>query len=484
MALNKTELGQVIHEITPVLQRGWVQKIHQPGERMVVFDVHLPGRTSRLLVSCQPESSRLHLARLTYPNPPTPPAFCQFLRAHVQGARIDDIREIPDDRIVEISLTGKEGPLALVCELTGKRANLLVLDARRHVLRDLLRQPSLVGQLYRPPTKDSRVTQNFRPSRFPRNEDSEFPISFKIEAHYRDRESMLASDRAKNVRLSALRKSLKKTKKRIEAWDEDMKKAALYRDYRRYGELLKANLEAIKKGAEQVTVVDYYDERLPDTTLPLDPTKSAQGNLNDYFRKYRKYQSSQQELLPRITRAREELGVIEREIGEIERGRWTPSATSPIHPMSAIMTRSLRRHQITPAKQRQGPFRRFISTDGLPIFVGRNAKENEDLTFGLAKSDDLWLHASGTPGSHVVVRMDKGQTPPPETLQDAAMLALLYSDLKRSGRGEVIYTKRKWVKKTKGHARGTVSVTQEKSIRISLDKNRLEALKARSAPTE
>jgi predicted ribosome quality control (RQC) complex YloA/Tae2 family protein len=121
-----------------------------------------------------------------------------------------------------------------------------------------------------------------------------------------------------------------------------------------------------------------------------------------------------------------------------------------------------------------------MSADGLPIFVGRNAQENEELTFRLAKSDDLWLHARGAPGSHVVVRLAKGADPPPETLRDAATLALLYSDLKKSRKGEVIYTRRKWVKKAKGQAAGAVIVTQEKTMSVKLDTQRLAALKERS----
>jgi Predicted RNA-binding protein homologous to eukaryotic snRNP len=121
-----------------------------------------------------------------------------------------------------------------------------------------------------------------------------------------------------------------------------------------------------------------------------------------------------------------------------------------------------------------------MSADGLPIFVGRNAEENEELTFHLAKSDDLWLHARGSPGSHVVIRLAKGVDPPPDTLRDAATLALLYSDLKKSGKGEVIYTRRKWVKKAKGQAVGAVIVTQEKTISVKVDTQRLAALKERS----
>ena len=74
----------------------------------------------------------------------------------------------------------------------------------------------------------------------------------------------------------------------------------------------------------------------------------------------------------------------------------------------------------------------------------------------------------------------KGADPPPETLRDAATLALLYSDLKKSGKGEVIYTRRKWVKAAKGQAPGAVVVTHEQSIHIQLDSRRLDAIRARN----
>lgn len=109
--------------------------------------------------------------------------------------------------------------------------------------------------------------------------------------------------------------------------------------------------------------------------------------------------------------------------------------------------------------------------------VGKSARDNEELTFGVARSDDLWLHARGTPGSHVVVRLEKGANPSPETIKDAATLALLYSDLKKSGKGEVIYTYKKYVRKTKGQKPGAVVVTQEKAMWIELDRTRLDRLK-------
>ena len=130
-----------------------------------------------------------------------------------------------------------------------------------------------------------------------------------------------------------------------------------------------------------------------------------------------------------------------------------------------------------PHSKHPSPFRRFTSADGLPIYVGRNAKENEELTLKFARGEDLWLHAHGVSGSHVVVRLEQGAPVPPDTLRDAATLALFFSDLKKSGKGEVIYTKRKYVKKAKGRPPGTVTVAQEKALFVELALARLDRLK-------
>src|SRR5207302_3290285 len=84
-------------------------------------------------------------------------------------------------------------------------------------------------------------------------------------------------------------------------------------------------------------------------------------------------------------------------------------------------------------KSQAKPFLRFTSEAGDAILVGRNSRENEKLTFGLARSHDLWLHANGAPGSHVVLRLEKGGELRKESLLDAATLALHYSNLRKSG---------------------------------------------------
>lgn len=481
MALTATEIAKVTGELAPALAGGWIQKIYQPTDRTLVLEIRALGQTHRLLISCHPETARLHFTTAAFQNPPTPPPFCQFLRAHLQGARIDHIEQIQGDRIVQLVLTTKEGPCTLVAELTGKTSNLLVLDDTGRIRRDLNGVvKDRVGQLYVPPAHQQRERAAADHARFSQNiPESPFPLSAAIEAHYHQAEAASVVETVRNARAGILRKSIKKLRRRIEAWHEDLAKAEKYKAYARYGELIKANLGTIRKGQTDVAVVDYFDEELPNLTIPLDQTKTPQGNMDDYFRKHRKHLAAERELHPRIEEGQKELEILCQELTAIEQGTWQP----PEKPHLIMRERILSRTGGGRGRQeeRQGPFRRFTSSDGLMIYVGKNARENDELTFGLAKSDDLWLHARGTPGSHVVVRLEKGADVPSETLRDAATLALLYSDLKKSGKGDIIYTRRKWVKKAKGQAPGAVIVTQEKSLHVSLEKKRLDALKSRSA---
>jgi predicted ribosome quality control (RQC) complex YloA/Tae2 family protein len=480
VALTESEIGKVTDELAPALAGGWIQKIYQPTDRTLVLEIRAPGRTHRLLISCHPETTRLHFTTTAFHNPPAPPPFCQFLRAHLQGARIDQVDQVQGDRIVQFALTAKEGPCRLVAQMTGKTSNLLVLDGAGRIRRDLNGMKDLVGQVYVPPAYRQREQGAADHARFsPDITESPFPLSAAIEAHYHRAEAVSVIETVRNARAAILRKSIKKLRHRIAAWQEDLAKAEKYKAYARYGELIKANLGTIRKGQTDVAVVDYFYEELPNLTIPLDQTKTPQGNMDDYFRKHRKHLAAERELHPRIEEGQKELEALRKEMTAIEQRTWQPP--DKLHPI--MRARSLSRTDGGKGRQeqRQGPFRRFTSSDGLAIYVGRNARENDELTFGLAKSDDLWLHARGTPGSHVVVRLEKGADVPPETLRDAATLALLYSDLKKSGKGDVIYTRRKWVKKAKGQTPGAVIVTQEKSLHVSLEKKRLDALKVRSA---
>lgn len=473
MALSKPQIDAVVREIAPVLCGGWIQKVFQPTPSCILMEVRARGETFCLLLSADPATARLHLVRSRPPNPPKPPQFCQYLRARLVGARLDALEPVEADRIVHLRLSTREGPFVLEAAMTGKSADLVLRDGDGTVHRRLRQDAGKSGGP--DPHSTPRACRGAEPA-FPaaveRDEGQRFPVSHAIERAYQARETMLARRHLREARLAGLRKAIKKLSRRVDALREDLAKVERYRGHDRYGELIKANLGRLTKGQDQVTVVDYFDSNLAELTIPLDPTKSPRGNMEDYFRKHRKYLAASREVRPRLEQAERVLTDLREKRRAIEAGEIEAEA-SEVRPRE---TRSVTRRE----EARTGPFRRFTSSDGLPIYVGRNARENEELTHRFARGDDVWLHARGTPGSHVIVRLEKGASPPPESLRDAATLALLYSDLKKSGKGEVMYTRKKWVKKAKGQPPGAVIVTQEKSLFVTLDRARLEALKSRS----
>ena len=257
---------------------------------------------------------------------------------------------------------------------------------------------------------------------------------------------------------------------------QDLKRVSVYEEYGRYGELLKSHVSTMRKGQTQMTVVDYFDERLPELTLQLDPEKTGPANLDDYFKKHGKFIGAQKNLVPRLEQAKTDLAKLQKELQELESGKTTDVSGHSSEPFtSPTLPQDTRRSRINAPTAT--PYRRFRSRDGHAILVGKTAKDNDAVTFKVSKANDLWLHARGTPGSHVIVELDKNQQIPPETLKDAATLALFYSDVRKSGKGDVIYTLRKHVKKPKGAKPGSVTVTREKTTWVTIEHTRLDRLK-------
>jgi len=484
MALNLADLETVLAEIQPVLIGGWIQKIHQPLDLALTVDVRSPGTSIMVYICAEPRLARLHFVSKKYPNPPTPPPFCQFLRSHLEGGRIEEITQYPGDRLVYIKIRKDERAYKLVIALLGNRSNVLLLNEKHLLLRSLKESRFQIGERFvPPPTRSSPTSQS--PSILQEGEieksshgvesfASTYPVSFAMEIYYAKKEHEDNQHRLHNQQLAHARKALKIAKRKLRALQEDLQKAERYREYARYGELMKSALHDLRKGQETATLTDYFDPTLPTLTLPLDPSKDPVRNMEDYFRKHHKYLGAQEHLLPRIAKQRQTIEKLEEQLTKIEQGIID-------HGFSPKMTKKLQSPP-TPclSKMRSAPaqgYRNYTSTDGISILVGKTAKDNDHLTFKVGKPDDLWLHARGTPGSHVIVRLEKGQTVPHETLKDAATLTLWFSDLRKSGKGEVIYTLRKFVKKAKGQKPGAVHVTRDKSMWIECKDERLERLK-------
>jgi predicted ribosome quality control (RQC) complex YloA/Tae2 family protein len=472
MALTTAEIREVLAEIALRLVGGRVQKVYQPHAEAISLAIRVQGRTLTLYFSADPETARLHLLSKKPLNPPTPPPFCQLLRAHLEGARIERIEQVGNDRIVRLDLQRDGKPVTLIAELTGRTANLFLLDEAGIVRGQLRKGRFKHGETYVAPVAKSQAPGKAGEIRTDTQATEEFPISPELERRYQERDEARARARQLDAVKAGLRKTLKRAVKRIEALEADLAKAERYHDYNRYGELLKSHLGEIQKGAASITVPDYFDPALPEIVLPLDPAKSPQGNLDDYFRKYKKYQNARKAIRPRLVAAQAEAASLRERLAALDREGLPTDLEIP-----APLRREQPARPPRKEKSQAKPFLRFASEAGDAILVGRNSRENEELTFGLARSHDLWLHASGAPGSHVVLRLEKGAELRKESLLDAATLALHYSDLRKSGQGEVLYVYRKHVRKPRGAKPGLVTVTQDKRLLIKLDRKRLQRLK-------
>lgn len=245
--------------------------------------------------------------------------------------------------------------------------------------------------------------------------------------------------------------------------------ATLYRDgelHARKGRLLLANRAGIRRGQQTVELTDYAEPGAPLLRIELDPACSIEDNAQRYFALHRKAKRGAEMVGQRLTETTVRLRTLRTMIEQVE----TAKELGELQRVDAAFARIMRRRPIQKSvASREGRLegpepRTFRSSDGLAILVGKNGPSNDHLTWRLAKAHDLWLHAQGIRGSHVVVRLTKGKSAPPRTLCEAAQLAAYYSRARGETKVPVDYVLRKFLRKPKAAAPGAVLLTQEKTI--------------------
>ncbi|HEY2933839.1 MAG TPA: NFACT RNA binding domain-containing protein [Acidobacteriota bacterium] len=229
--------------------------------------------------------------------------------------------------------------------------------------------------------------------------------------------------------------------------------------FRRYGELLKMHSHIYKAQhlPEKVAVKDLFDPAQPNMEIPLPCRDSFHDNIDHYFRKAKRLERSRAPLQERLKKAETEVRAAEHELSRFNQARTAEE-------LELIPKKPSSRKAKAGAKA--APFRRYTSSDGLTILVGKSNRENEQLTFSEARSRDLWLHAADYPGSHVVIKLENRGEIPPRSLREAAQLAAFYSKAKDLKKAAVHYTRRKNVFKIKGAAPGKVRLSEFKTIMV------------------
>lgn len=276
-----------------------------------------------------------------------------------------------------------------------------------------------------------------------------------------------------------LNKEIKKLERKESKLSESLNQCVEWEKVQHEGELIKFNFGAIKKGTVSFIVEDWLTNQSYELTF--DPKKTVQEEMQARFKRAKKLKAG---ILPLTQQC-------EKTQREIDRKRYILEQLQLIQTAEALnlfktefsVEKAPAKHQpIGKGKEKKVPkpiYKEFISKEGMKIWVGKNAKVNEELTFRLANGRDWWLHVSGYPGSHVIIRLGKEERPDDDTLQDAMQLALHYSKARDSGEGEVCYTQRKHVARLGKGKTGQVQVAKHQSAWVRFDPVRYNTLKER-----
>ncbi len=252
---------------------------------------------------------------------------------------------------------------------------------------------------------------------------------------------------------------------------------------RQLGDIVTANLHRIVKGSRFLEAEDFYDEQMPRISIPISPILSPQQNAAKFYKDYTRMKNAQKELSHQLTVGAEELHYLQSVLEELERVQNDQELEEIRQELSQggyVKTEGGKKR----IKQARSAPMHFTSTDGFSIFVGRNNRQNDELTFRSARKDDLWLHAQKVHGSHVIIAC-AGQPVPDDTVTQAAQLAAYYAESAGGQNISVDVTPVKQVKKTPAGKPGMVIYHSYRTVIVNpYPQIVVDALNAEKKPEE
>ncbi len=294
-----------------------------------------------------------------------------------------------------------------------------------------------------------RQYENFREERFDDIHDAiRTCIGKKHSSRTRESEQDLLEKR--------LRTMMEKSERTADAMEEDRDTSARPTEYERFGKLLLGNLTAVKPGMESITLPA---EGIPVTiTLQRDLTPAA--NAQRYFEKAKRSRTARKQTDERLSSIRDRIGVLRSLLDELSA---QPDIKAFIERRSAdLQALGLSEKQKASADL---PFRVYHVEGGFEVWAGKNSKSNDELTMKHARPNDLWFHARGAGGSHVILRVNTAKGEPGKRARmQAASVAAFFSKMKGAKMVPVAMTQRKYVRKPKGAPPGTVVIEREEVI--------------------
>ncbi|WP_295346259.1 Rqc2 family fibronectin-binding protein FbpA [uncultured Streptococcus sp.] len=544
--------GFFLHHMTEELRRellgGRIQKINQPFEQELVLQIRSNRQSHKLLLSAHPVFGRVQLTDTTFENPAVPNTFIMVMRKYLQGAVIEAIQQVENDRILEISVSNKNEigdsvAVTLVIEIMGKHSNIILLDkasgkiieAIKHVgfsqnsyrtilpgstyvappqtgslnpftvgdekLFEILHtediEPKRLQQIFQglgrdtatelsgrltadklktfraffaSPTQPSLTEKSFSALLFSDSKTQLSTLSELLDTFYKDKAERDRVNQQASELIRRVENELEKNRKKLVKQEEELLATENAEEFRQKGELLTTFLHQVPNDQDQVELDNYYTgEKI---IISLDKALTPNQNAQRYFKRYQKLKEAVKHLTSLIEETQTTILYLE----SVETGLAQASLTEIAEIREElIQTGFIRRRQREKIQKRQKP-EKYLATDGQTIIlVGRNNLQNDELTFKMAKKDELWFHAKDIPGSHVVITGNL--QPSDEVKTDAAELAAYFSKARLSNLVQVDMIETRKLNKPTGGKPGFVTYTGQKTLRVTPDEEKIKGMK-------
>ncbi|RSJ89274.1 Rqc2 family fibronectin-binding protein FbpA [Streptococcus cristatus] len=544
--------GFFLHHMTEELRRellgGRIQKINQPFEQELVLQIRSNRKSHKLLLSAHSVFGRVQLTETTFENPAVPNTFIMVMRKYLQGAVIEAIQQVENDRILEISVSNKNEigdsvAVTLVIEIMGKHSNIILLDkasgkiieAIKHVgfsqnsyrtilpgstyvappqtgslnpftvgdekLFQILQtedlEPKRLQQMFQglgrdtatelsgrltadklktfraffaSPTQPSLTEKSFSALLFSDSKTQMSTLSELLDTFYKDKAERDRVNQQASELIRRVENELDKNRKKLGKQEEELLATENAEEFRQKGELLTTFLHQVPNDQDQVELDNYYTgEKI---IISLDKALTPNQNAQRYFKRYQKLKEAVKHLISLIEETRSTILYLESVETALAQASLTEIAEIR---EELIQTGFIRRRQREKIQKRQKP-EKYLATDGQTIIlVGRNNLQNDELTFKMAKKDELWFHAKDIPGSHVVITGNL--QPSDEVKTDAAELAAYFSKARLSNLVQVDMIEAKKLNKPTGGKPGFVTYTGQKTLRVTPDEEKIKSMK-------
>lgn len=472
MALHPVHIQRLADALDETLRGARVRSIRQDADdtSSLLIECRTPGQNHWLYLKTSPPTPRAQLLSGKRPAPTTPSGFVMALRKHIEGMRILRVQRPPQSARIVLQLGGSEEHLAtLVLALDDKGPNLFLLDAEG-VLRAVAsrRTAELNHQfLGQPLPEPNEHIEGGAPSEIWPPSDAElWPF---LEHHYDAKEAHWRLERTRTTLARRVRQALKRTKRTLQKVEGDLARAERADSLRHEADLLQSVRGQVKRGQPHVDVVDWARDDGGTTRVILDPARSLADNIETRYRTYRRLRAAEDRILTRLDEVEIQNKALASAVHELQAADTLPALEEIRKRLEAKrwLPRADERERVEAAARL--PYREARSSDGYRILVGRGAKDNDALTFKIARGRDLWLHARESSGSHVIIIRPREEAVPERTLLEAATLAAVWSSARNDTRVDVGWTEKKHVSKPPGSPPGRVSVAAMRNLLVTPD---------------